>query len=1141
MDNIKAYCNAIVNQILSPKKEKIKSIVMFIGAGCSSEYGIPTTFKLAMDTLLGKNEFILNKDDYNFVQEVNIKIEKYKQSKNPNDDISQNEYDDIINLFIKKYKELDINSQRNLMIQYLEPTRDSIAYKILANLWDQRYIDIVFTTNFDNLIEDEVRKIDKDNSIVIYNYKDLENLDYSIPPNLIVEKFILIRLAGDFNQNIMLWSDDDFTNNISKSVQETISKSIHSNPLVLIGYNANENEFQNVLEKKVQNHLSIVNNGSLGAGVYNICQSRDSNNTQNIPTKCLNFFQELIDTIYIKTEDTNLIYSFQYIKQEIENKIHGYNNYSKDKNYLVRRQSIDIVVKEFIDSDEKILIFIGDSGNGKSYYLQFLSIEYNSINENSLFIYIEASWLTEKNNLIEDVFDKLNISFEDIKKFNNKQIVFVIDGLNESQKSLDILSTIHNEVSQPYDSNVKFIISTRTDFWKNISSTKRGIEIIKKSNLFNNEKTIDTYNSNELKKALKNYDLKINLNNLKNKTVLELIKSPLYLSLIDRNNITNLFTPLSIFESFFESEISEYEEYLSLIEELCILFLERQDITIKGFQAYLENEVNPNLREFYEELVYKKILKDIRKKSTTFFYDKMGEYLFAKVYLQFKLVATDLDTIIKEILENIDNSNNISFKIFLINALRYFLALLDVKDIKWCLNSNSITIQNLMREALSEIGKLDFENSYSNDPFLFSICLQDQRNHQKIHNLLIEDENIYLSLFPINTISSKEPSVLKSFIIFSIDNIKDFSQGRNRNSLILIFNSILIYIIKNGLNYEDTIIFKKLIALISKFDGSYISSIIENVLSTNLKYLLYGSNGVLINEFFEIANKDLFEKAINESILELNIKDIQIMIQQNMTSWMITMMIFFRDRNHQDFKIIVDSLFNTGRQRFQDFILTLLGHLSKFDKSFLALLQKYTYDMKNNYQNKYNAKTIDNDQVKESQYDPMVPLISTNIFYSEKNNEYTEINLENIFMEISTIKNENDANNLYRLLYKIAIDYPYITLQTIYEKNILEDNNFTKNRNNIIEILNAIKYYYPDIFWEETKKYNLDYIFVLLKENHNFDTRTFNQIHDWHWYNIFHFIFSNNETIFNTIIQTSLKFNSFHKYIKSLNFRNQFS
>ena len=291
MDNIKAYCNAIVDQIISPHKERIKSITMFIGAGCSNEYGIPTSFKLAMETLLNQNAFILNEDEYTFVQEVHSKMEIYSQTKDSNDDITKEEYNDIIELFVKKYKELNHNSQRSLMIRSLRPKKDSIAYKILANLWDQKYVNIVFTTNFDNLIEDEVGKVDKHNSIVVYNYKDLEDNEYLIPPNLITEKFILVRLAGNFNQNIMLWSNDDFSNNITKAVQETISKSIHSNPLVLLGYNANENEIQNILEKKVQNHLSVVSNGSLGGGVFKICQTRDDKNTQNIPSKCLNFFQ----------------------------------------------------------------------------------------------------------------------------------------------------------------------------------------------------------------------------------------------------------------------------------------------------------------------------------------------------------------------------------------------------------------------------------------------------------------------------------------------------------------------------------------------------------------------------------------------------------------------------------------------------------------------------------------------------------------------------------------------------------------------------------------------------------------------------------------------------------------------------------
>lgn len=1124
MDNIKAYCNAIVNQILSPhSKERIKSITIFIGAGCSNEYGIPTTFKLAMNTLLSKNIFNLDTHNNNFVQELNTKIEKYNESKDPNDNISQKEYNELINLFIEEYKKLDINSQRNLMIQYLKPTKDSIVYKILANLWNQRYVDIVFTTNFDNLIENEVRNIDKHNSIVIYNYKDLENLEYVIPPHLIVEKFILIRLAGDFNQNIMLWSDDDFSTNISKAVQETISKSIHSNPLVLLGYNANENELRNVLEKKIQNHLSIVNNGNLYGGVYNICQSRQNINTQNIPTKCLNFLQELIDTIYLNTKDKKLIYSFHYIKQEIENKIQGYNNYSRNEEYLVKRENIDNLVKNFIHSERNVLIFLGDSGNGKSYYLQHLSLYYNSDKEDFLFVYIEASWLIGYN-FINDIFNKLDISYDDIKKFNNKQIIFIIDGLNENQKSLDILSTIHNELTQLDKTNVKFILSARTDFWKNISSTKRGIEIIRKSNFFNNEKTIDLYNDNELQNAIKNYKLKIDLNNIKNKDILELIKSPFYLSLIHSNNITNISTPLGIFESFFKNELSNYEEYISIIEELCILFLEKQDITIKGFQAYLEKKINPNLHEFYEELVSKRILKDIRKKSTTFFHDKMGEYLFAKVFLQYKLVEISLDNIIEEILKIIDNSDNISFKIFLINALRYFLALLDTKDIKKCLASNNIALQSLTRESLSERGGLDFEEKYLDDPFLLSISLSDINNHQKIYDTLNKKENLYLSIFPINMISSRDPSILKKFILFMISTINDFDEQKYRNNLILIFNSILVYVMKNGINQDDGIIFKKLNELISNFNKNYISSIIENVFFENLKYLFYGSNDVKVDEFFEINNKHIFEKAVNKNIYEISIEDLKTIIIQNMTSWIITMILFFRDRNHTKFEETTDTLFRTGIQRYQDFVLTLLGHLSKFDKKFLKLLQKYTYDMKRNYPNIYNAKTISNNNEDETQFDPMVPLISTNIHYNKDD-------LIMIFSEILELKNENDIYSFSRLLYKIAIDYPSITIQIIYEKNILNDEKFKDYRIKVIEILNSLRYFYPDIFWEETKKYKFDNIFLFLEKYQEFNSRTISEIHDWHWFNIFNFIFTNNEEKFNKTIRYMLNFNSFYDFI----------
>lgn len=1133
MDNIKAYCNAIVNQILSPHtNERIKSICIFIGAGCSSEYGIPTSFQLALDSLTSLNDFIFTTEESSFINHIKDKIEKYNQTKKNEDDISQEEYDCFIKLFIEKYKRLDINSQRHFAIKFLKPKKDSIVYKILVNLWNLQYINIVFTTNYDNLLEDEIRKIDKENSIVIYNYKDLEDLKYTIPLDIITEKFILIRLAGDLNQNIMLWTDQDFRLNITDSVQKVIASSIQSSPIVLLGYNANENEIKDILETKIRNHLSIVNNGSLRGGVYQICQTRDLRNTQNIPSKCLNFFQELIDTIYNRTQDTNLIYSFQSIKQEIKNKINGYNNYSKEQNYLVKRNEIDNIVQSFRNSKEDILVLIGDSGNGKSYYLQYLSITYNDDEKDTLFIYLEASWLGD-NNIMNDIFSQLNISFEDVKKFNNKKIVFVIDGLNESQKSFNILRNIHDEVTKPFRGEVKFIISVRTEFWENLSSSKQGIELIQKSIFLKNERKINKFNTQELQDAINKYGLQINISHIKSESLKNLLKTPLHLSLInDTAPLSNTITSLNIFENFYKNEIAISSEYISTIEEFCQLLFENKKLMVKGFYAHLEYKINSKLVDVYEDLVYKRIFKDIRRIKTTFFFDKMGEYLFAKIYLHSKLTEKDLFTLLDELVCEVKSTNDIAFKIFLINSLRYFIATLNEHDINECLHSKNIEFQTLTREAVSEKGKLVFIDSYLKDPFLFSMTLLDHNNYKKIYDSLVQSENLYLFMCPINMISSREPTALKEFILFCIDNILLSTEDKQRNSLILIFNSILIYIIKNGINKIDFIIFSRIKELVLKFDENYIGSLIENVIFENLKYLLYGSNGVHINEFFEIQNKSFFEQAINNSIVELDIQDIKLMISQNMTSWIISMMLFFKDRNHHNFKKVINLLFKMGNHRLQDFVLTLLGHLSKFDKSFVTLLQQYTYDMKNNYPNIYNAKTIDCDNFNESQYDPMVPLISTNIYYLNLFKDNNEIDLKNIFMEIYDVKNEDDANNFLRLLYKIAIDYPHITLATIYEKNILEDPIFKNKQNEVIGILNTIRYFYPDIFWEETKKYRLNSIFTFLDSNYNFDIKTINQIHDWHWFNIFNFIFSDNFISFETIIQNALKKDNFNLFIK---------
>jgi hypothetical protein len=722
----------------------------------------------------------------------------------------------------------------------------------------------------------------------------------------------------------------------------------------------------------------------------------------------------------------------------------------------------------------------------------------------------------------------LDISFEEIKKFYDKNIIFIIDGLNENEQALNILSKIHNEVSQPSKSNVKFIVSVRTEFWNNISSTTRGIEIIKKSSFFVNQQKVPKFSDRELKDAVVKFNIESNMSSIKSKKLKELLKSPLYLKLISQAKITHISTTLDIFEQFYDKEIAISEKYVSVIEELCELFYERKSIEIKGFRAYLEREINPELNESYEELNNKQILKDIRKKATTFFYDKMGEYLFAKLYLTQLAKESTLESFLDTMIQEIKATEKLSFKIFLVNALRYFLALLEMKDIQHCIASKNLAIRTLTKEALSEKRKLIFKQEYLSDPFLFSIMLLDSENYHALFNHLIGHENLYLSHSPINILSTREPYVLKEFILFIMASIPT-TAVEQRNALILLLNALLVYVMKNGINESDSEMFVAFKKLMTNYDSSYMASVIENVLAENIKYLLYNAHNTTVNELFEMDNKLLLQKALASSVFDLDFGDIKYLIINNMSSWLVTMMLFFRDREDERFNPTLQALFETEEEGYQDFVITVLGHLSKFDTQFLNLLKDFTYTMKNDYPTIYNAIAIKNDDEKESQYDPMVPLISSNIFYTQQDDESS---LETIFMELAYVKDENDANNLHRLILKIALDYPYIALQTIYEKEILEDANFIHHKNKIIEILNAIRYFYPDIFWEETKKYRLDSITLFLEEHEKFDLNTTNRIHDWHWFNIFNFIFSNDTNEFNLLIEKMLKQNSFYEFIK---------
>jgi hypothetical protein len=308
MNTIRPYCNKLIFQILDSKNEVDKKLVFFIGEGCSQEYGMPTVFELALKAFTDINTvFILPPED-------SVYIEKIYQEFQQNHEISDEDFAKVKKIFMQEVATLSQEEKRKLATQFLKSTKDSLSYKILVNLWRSKYIDLVITNNVDDLIEDEIRKLPQKPYLAVFDYNDLnQESSHRNLPSKMAEQFILIKIAGDFYKSSILYNQDEFRDNITYEVQEELKKKIANNPLVLLGYNVDEKEMEEIVSAKEDNFLAIVHDKESlkpNTGLSNLYQQREKSNTIFVSSGYSNFFSELIDTLFDRTQDKSLIYSF---------------------------------------------------------------------------------------------------------------------------------------------------------------------------------------------------------------------------------------------------------------------------------------------------------------------------------------------------------------------------------------------------------------------------------------------------------------------------------------------------------------------------------------------------------------------------------------------------------------------------------------------------------------------------------------------------------------------------------------------------------------------------------------------------------------------------------------------------------------
>ena len=1012
--------NHLLELIVNDKNQIVKKVVFVIGAGCSKEYGLPLYKDLMID----------------FLKEIGDKEYQNKSDK------------ELFEYFYQKISTLNPEIRRKILIKLLTPKKESTAYKILCSLMENNICDIVFTTNYDDLIEQNCQ------NVLSKTYDELKITNQAKQPIATMAEKMVIHLAGDLKGTINLFNDKDFFNFLTDT-KENIERLLGSNNIIFVGYTMGEEYLFNIWNKSSQFLNTII----VAPHSNKIVQKLDyQNNSITLDLYCEEFFIKFSNVLF--TYNPN-IYSFAKLKEEVTHLISKLDKFDETK--LVKNEIFENMFNDFLNSSQNYTTIIGKSGAGKSFYLSYLTINANK-DENKCFIYINSiAFDKEKSKKI----------LKELALFKNMQICVIFDDfhLSDMEKIEDIATFILDKNFE----NIKFVIALREGTIDYLVLKNPNLRFLEKNIIYLSE-----FNQTMIEEGIKKYNI-----SSPNKKIFKL---PLFLRIASTLKVSNNFiSSLYILNTFAKSIDLENKNFLY---EIYKEFYSNQQLQL---------DINTIETKNYEKNLYElntlgilNLIENDFDEVITINNELLNEFLFAKIYLSKSKLKDikNLDT--QKTFENFVNSiKNIPFKIFMINSMRFYIAIQKIQAIENLLDSSNNFIKYLTREALTERLELPFNEKYMEDYFLMAVMLLNEKNFEKIYNAFESNKFNIDSLDNLSfyIAANRYKKDFKKFVEYSIEKIsdKEFHIG------IITF---IIYTAYNGYDKELHNNLKNKLKTLDKYEEK-IASFLTLIMTDLYKFIFYGSN---MPEYF-LDKKEYFKdikKAFFGSLFDLDMKTIKALIDadkqcSDMLSWIFIHILIFKEiktkKNQEKVLELLKGLFDTGELRYQDFVLTILGHLSKYDNKFLEILSNYTMNMKKNYPKNFYSKTIGNDNEVESQYDPWVPLLSSRIYHNYSADE--------VFKEFFDIDNQDDEFNIVRILYKLAIDYPNITIKGINKAlNIITNDDYKKR---LYKILNVIRYTNPNVFWK-----NLDLALVNTQtlSKYDIDKQSINQIHDWNWFEL---------------------------------------
>ncbi|MCF6437777.1 SIR2 family protein, partial [Pseudoalteromonas sp. MMG022] len=1076
-DSMTSAIHRLLSYLFDENGKITKKLVIFIGAGVSREYGIPTTWGFA--------ELFFKSPLSGFSEEEKLKVEHLAD-------------DDFIKLFISEFSS-KLSSETAYSF-FKEHERDAIGkarkekatYDWIISLWKSGYIQLVFTTNFDTLLEETIRSKYTDFSFSVADYSDLQRAQ--IPSNISYNQ--IIKLAGDINRTSMLWTETEFEKAVTEEVENFITLNSYNSPILLLGYTASEKPIRRILKK--HNKLKVSVNPKRLEDIKSLHEviSKDKFN-QHVETFSATFIQKLYEEIFRRTGDKSLLLSFENIKRKIiktRNDLYFFND--KTSKHIVRESGLDKINKIF-KSDERGLLYIvhGESGVGKSYYFKRYVI-YDSNEE--LRVFIPASELTHSLSSWFNKFGDLTIhELVRLVAFLDKKLHIIIDGLNElisNKMTISLLNEINGILDKSYlDSNsgfIKVVITTRTDFWNMFSNIK---SINRK---YGSEIEFGRLSKDEVVKAVHHNHPYIYEEIKRNPFLAKILSTPQNLSHIISigSKGINDISESKLFEISFNNLIERSSETsLKTVDDLYEVSMEYL------IYCYRKRSILPSIfevnehREKFESLVSLGFLKKDRVGTLQFIDERMGEYLFGVIlfkeyfYIRSKMDVVD---IIKESLSVMYEAKSTSMKVHIINSIFFFINELSKDSCKALLNSDDSYIGSIFKASVIRKGSFTLTNEEIYEPLYLAVSMVDSENFNILNEKLMSCEGYDFKRLPLNYSAKMYTRSSIEFYKFIVEKgMANFdSEKEQRKQLTLIMDMSIALSLRKGASILARAPLKKLISRINK---DYFVDLVYESLVNNRRSFFHNSSDDNLSDIYDIEwiVKKRLNKAVRCGVFSLSNSHIIFLMEQPACVRLVLKFLFVIDENKKRFEELLSDILAINSIRVVDTTLGILSYLAKINP------EEY-YDMAYNFQVTLNIKhgyifqwkhAIDGKADQHHQYDPLVPF-ATSILHCKG---------EASFLEYFKEHTEFSPYTIGKLAQKTLLDFPLSTIKLL---NLYADRSDYMDNPEIRVATRGLSRFSASTFWEYGSEALHKSAFSTSKNDLAELNRIVSQVRDYDWY-----------------------------------------